>query len=87
MRVFCSHAGRHHSTTEYSHGSTPANELQVIENPFSDELHRFKPSSERFIIISQIYTWMDASLKEITSLIRDVNPATKRNGEKGEAQR
>lgn len=34
--------------------------------------------------VSQIYTWMDASLKEITSLIRDVNPDTKRKGEKGE---
>lgn len=26
----------------------------------------------------QIYTWLDASLKELTSLIRDVNPDTRR---------
>lgn len=32
----------------------------------------------------QIYTWMDASLKEITSLIRDVNPDTRRKGQTGE---
>jgi len=31
----------------------------------------------------QIYTWMDASLKELTSLIRDVNPDTRRKGETG----
>jgi len=55
LRVFCSNGGRHHSMNEYSHGSTPKNELQI-------------------------YTWMDASLKEITSLIRDVNPDTKRKG-------
>ncbi|CRK91110.1 CLUMA_CG004798, isoform A [Clunio marinus] len=55
LRVFCSTAGRHHSMSEYSHGSTPSNELQI-------------------------YTWMDASLKELTSLIRDVNPDTRRKG-------
>lgn len=26
----------------------------------------------------QIYTWLDASLKELTSLIKDVNPETRR---------
>ncbi|CAO1346202.1 unnamed protein product [Diamesa hyperborea] len=28
----------------------------------------------------QIYTWMDATLREITTLIRDVNPETRRKG-------
>jgi histone deacetylase complex subunit SAP18 len=28
----------------------------------------------------QIYTWLDASLKELTSLIRDVNPETRKKG-------
>ncbi|CAG0901327.1 unnamed protein product [Darwinula stevensoni] len=28
----------------------------------------------------QIYTWMDATLKEITSLIKEVNPDTRRRG-------
>jgi histone deacetylase complex subunit SAP18 len=44
--------------SEYSHGSTPSNELQI-------------------------YTWMDASLKELTALIRDVNPDTRRKGMAG----
>lgn len=28
----------------------------------------------------QIYTWLDASLKELTQLIRDVNPDTRKKG-------
>ncbi|XP_046397988.1 histone deacetylase complex subunit SAP18 [Ischnura elegans] len=28
----------------------------------------------------QIYTWMDATLREITSLVKDVNPEAKRKG-------
>lgn len=28
----------------------------------------------------QIYTWLDCSLKELTSLIRDVNPETRKKG-------
>ena len=33
-----------------------------------------------FNFVFQIYTWMDASLKELTALIRDVNPDTRRKG-------
>lgn len=43
--------------------------------------HGNTPSNEL-----QIYTWMDASLKELTSLIRDVNPDTRRKGETGEGK-
>jgi hypothetical protein len=32
LRVFCSSSGRHHSMSEYSHGGTPSNELQVRLN-------------------------------------------------------
>uniref|UniRef100_A0A8D8J3H7 Histone deacetylase complex subunit SAP18 n=1 Tax=Culex pipiens TaxID=7175 RepID=A0A8D8J3H7_CULPI len=28
----------------------------------------------------QIYTWMDATLRELTTLVRDVNPETRRKG-------
>lgn len=28
----------------------------------------------------QIYTWQDATLKELTALVRDVNPDTRRKG-------
>uniref|UniRef100_U5EXK6 Histone deacetylase complex subunit SAP18 n=1 Tax=Corethrella appendiculata TaxID=1370023 RepID=U5EXK6_9DIPT len=28
----------------------------------------------------QIYTWMDATLKELTQLVKDVNPETRRKG-------
>lgn len=28
----------------------------------------------------QIYTWMDASLRELTTLVRDVNPDTRKKG-------
>lgn len=30
----------------------------------------------------QIYTWLDATLKELTSLVRDVNPDTRKKGER-----
>ncbi|CAO1346194.1 unnamed protein product [Diamesa hyperborea] len=55
LRVFCSVSGRHNNLSEFSHGNTPSNELQI-------------------------YTWMDATLREITTLIRDVNPETRRKG-------
>lgn len=54
LRVFCS-TGRHHGLSEFSHGSTPSNELQI-------------------------YTWQDATLRELTTLVRDVNPETRRKG-------
>ncbi|XP_017494597.1 PREDICTED: histone deacetylase complex subunit SAP18 isoform X2 [Rhagoletis zephyria] len=31
----------------------------------------------------QIYTWQDATLHELTSLVRDVNPDTRKKGQKG----
>ncbi|CAG9801685.1 unnamed protein product [Chironomus riparius] len=37
--------------------------------------HGSAPSNEL-----QIYTWLDASLKELTQLIRDVNPDTRKKG-------
>lgn len=55
LRVFCSSSGRHHSLSEYSHGNTPSNELQI-------------------------YTWLDATLKELTMLVRDVNQETRKKG-------
>lgn len=66
--------------TEYTHGSTPSNELQVLIS----QRTCFERKSFQFNTTRQIYTWMDASLKEITNLIRDVNPDTRRKGEKCE---
>lgn len=40
-----------------------------------NEYHGSTPSNEL-----QIYTWLDASLKELTQLIRDVNPETRKKG-------
>ncbi|XP_003741443.1 histone deacetylase complex subunit SAP18 [Galendromus occidentalis] len=54
LRVFLSNV-RHHSTTDYSRGQVPSNELQV-------------------------YTWMDASLRELTGLIKEVNREARKKG-------
>lgn len=54
LRVFCN-TGRHCNVLEYSHGSTPSNELQI-------------------------YTWLDATLKELTSLVKEVNVEARQKG-------
>lgn len=41
----------------------------------SEFLHGNVPSNEL-----QIYTWQDATLRELTALVRDVNPETRRKG-------
>lgn len=41
----------------------------------SEYLHGNVPTNEL-----QIYTWQDATLREITELVRDVNPETRRKG-------
>lgn len=41
----------------------------------SDYQHGNVPSNEL-----QIYTWQDATLQELTTLVRDVNPETRRKG-------
>lgn len=33
-----------------------------------------------FLFRLQIYTWQDATLRELTALVRDVNPETRRKG-------
>lgn len=38
-------------------------------------MHGNVPSNEL-----QIYTWQDATLRELTSLVRDVNPETRKKG-------
>lgn len=38
-------------------------------------MHGNVPSNEL-----QIYTWQDATLRELTALVRDVNPETRRKG-------
>lgn len=41
----------------------------------NEYIHGNVPSNEL-----QIYTWMDATLRELTTLVRDVNPETRRKG-------
>lgn len=41
----------------------------------SEFMHGNVPSNEL-----QIYTWQDATLRELTALVRDVNPETRRKG-------
>ncbi|XP_055610034.1 histone deacetylase complex subunit SAP18 [Uranotaenia lowii] len=41
----------------------------------SEYNHGNVPSNEL-----QIYTWLDATLRELTTLVRDVNPETRRKG-------
>uniref|UniRef100_A0A1I7XX49 18 kDa Sin3-associated polypeptide n=1 Tax=Steinernema glaseri TaxID=37863 RepID=A0A1I7XX49_9BILA len=44
-------------------------------NPISDYARGATPTNEL-----QIYTWMDCTLRELTSLIKDVNPEARRRG-------
>ncbi|XP_033739598.1 histone deacetylase complex subunit SAP18-like [Pecten maximus] len=44
-------------------------------NPLSEFARGQTPSNEL-----QIYTWMDATLKELTSLVKEVNPDARRKG-------
>ena len=41
----------------------------------SEYIHGNVPTNEL-----QIYTWQDATLRELTSLVRDVNPETRKKG-------
>ncbi|XP_039261116.1 histone deacetylase complex subunit SAP18-like [Styela clava] len=48
-------------------------------HPLSDYARGNVPNNEL-----QIYTWMDATLKELTSLVKEVNPDARRKGTKFE---
>lgn len=81
LRVFCS-TGRHHSASEFQHGNVPSNELQVSFNIYINKLDEL--TKQIFVYSEQkkkkIYTWQDATLRELTALVRDVNPETRRKG-------
>uniref|UniRef100_A0A915LM41 18 kDa Sin3-associated polypeptide n=1 Tax=Meloidogyne javanica TaxID=6303 RepID=A0A915LM41_MELJA len=74
LRIFCAQV-RHNSMNDYSRGSVPPNELQIYTcKTFSVLLFLNK------LIVKIPFCRLDCTLKELTSLIKDVNPDARRRG-------
>lgn len=82
LRVFCRN-GRHNSPEEYSRGNVPANESQIYTWYL---VYQIKFSMTTIFLcrlrslFANVFSRMDATLREITCLMKEVNPDARRKG-------
>ena len=79
VRVFVSDEGRHHSAADFARGASPGGELQI----YTCTVHCFFPStgSPFFPLFLLLFVpGMDATLSELSELVRQVHEAARATG-------
>lgn len=80
LRVFTTNSGRHHRVDEFARGNVPSSELQIYTWLVPGFVCLWNSESAAFDSPSSQPSRMDATLKELTSLVKEVYPEARKKG-------
>lgn len=80
LRVFTTNNGRHHRVDEFARGNVPSSELQIYTWLVPGLVRFWHLECAGFDCPCSQHSRMDATLKELTSLVKEVYPEARKKG-------